>query len=569
METLDSIFFYGLVLTFIGIGVFNAIRDRLRARGKTSRDHDVNGADFKTSRATLSLFTSTLSASLLIRNPASVYFHGPQSWIGVLSLPAAIIFANLVTVPIFVRRNDKTALAYLESRFGKVVLAVSLVFQIMETLLMTSFWISVPVRTLSKVTKAPYFWNTTIVVVVVTIYSALGGMRAIQRVDLIQFLVIAAVNIALVSKGTATIGGFDQVFLVNQNGGRSYFLLDMSPVTENETSFVVIVSNFMFMMIRYSINQSVINRYSPASDVRSARLVLWAQIPLMGFAHFTSIALGLVIYGYYVGCDPLLTLRITEKDDVVGLYFEDLLGHRPGLVGLFAGSLLSSTLSTTSSNLNGLASIMHEHVLKYDVVERMRKRLRIGKIVVRLSIPVIALSTAILLIQADSSFNGELTNSSTAMNIFLAPVMGVFMMGFFNKRATKTGAMIGLTAGCLLGVCLFVMQQMYHHSKNATGASVSDCWSYFCFATNSTECRNETVTENINYASTITPLNTTATSHKVASESLTRLAYGLGGMTVMLLTLIAGSLFSFLQKQTIEEEKNNRDLLAFVKDKDE
>jgi SSS family transporter len=568
METLDSILFYGLVLTFIGIGAFVAIRDKIRK--KTPRDHDVNGADFKTSRASLSLFASTLSASLLIRNPASTYFHGPQNWIGVLSLPSAIVFANLVTVPIFVRRNDKTALSYLESRFGKAVLVVSLIFQIMETLMMMSFWISVPMRTLSRVTKVSNVWNTAIVVVVVTIYSALGGMRAIQRIDLIQLLIIAAANIAVVSKGTATIGGFDHVFSVNQNAGRSYFVTDMNPFTEKETSLVILTSNFMFMVIRYSINQSVINRYSPASDVSSARLVLWAQIPLMGFANITSTALGLVIYGYYYGCDPLLTLRIRDKDDVVGLYFGDLLGHRPGIVGLFSGSILSSTLSATSSNLNGLASIMHEHILKYDVVERIRKKLRIGKIAIRFCIPVIALCLSLALIEADKSLNGELTNSSTALNVFVAPVMGLFLMGFFNKRATKTGALIGLSAGFLIGITIFVMKHVYHVSKEPSGASVTDCWTYYCTVTNATACADVPVNPN----STVTIVTGTTTSIPMTSKAVTsktpiQLAYGLGGMVTMLVTFVIGSLFSFFEKQTPDERKNNTDLLAFVKDKDE
>lgn len=561
MHTVDSIFFYGLVVTFVGIGFFNFVRDKLRSRGKSSRDHDVDSSNFDVDRATWSLFASTLSASLLIRNPASVYFHGPQAWIGILALPLAIVFANLVSVPVFMRRNDKTALSYLESRFGRIVLFVSLFFQFMETLIMTAFWVSVPVRALSRVTRISYSGNVVIVMVVVTIYSSLGGMRAIQKVDFIQLLVIAAVNVALVMKGTATLGGFDQLYLLNKKGGRSYFLLDMNPFTDKETSLVAIVSNFMFMMIRYSINQSVINRYSPATDVGSARYVLWAQLPLMGLAHLTSIGLGLVIYGYYVGCDPLMTLRIKDKDDVVGLYFNDLLGHRTGLVGLFSGSLLSSTLSATSSNLNGLASIFDEHVLKHRYVETIRKR--IGKNVVRILVAAVALAPTVLIINADARyFKGELTNSQTALNIFVAPVMGVFMMGFFNKRATRTGALIGLIAGFLIGFTLFIMQHMFHSDKNATGADVFYCREYYCNATSAPSCVHDTT------MTPITPPETTVTP-KIPAESPIRLAYGLGGMVSMLGTIIIGSMFSFLEQQTREEEKNNAHMLAFAKAKDE
>ena len=375
MHTLDSFFFFGLIIVFIGIGAFNAVRDKLRRKGRSTQDHEVNSSDFSMSRAALSLFASTLSATLLIRNPASVYYLGAQLWIAVIALPFAIIFANFVTVPIFMRLNVKTSLAYLEERFGKMVLAISLIFNIMETLINMSFWIAIPVRTLSSLLRVPSIWHYTIVSVVVTIYSALGGMRAIQRVDLIQLLVIGAANIAIISKGTATVGGFDMVYILNRDGGRSYFIWNMSPITEDETTLIILFNSFMWMMLRYSINQSVINRYSPASDLQTARMILWAQIPLMGFAHITSVALGLVIYGYYFGCDPLLTKRISANDDVVGLFFEDLMGHRPGLVGLFSGSLLSSMLSATSSQLNGLASIMNEHILNYGPVERLRKRL--------------------------------------------------------------------------------------------------------------------------------------------------------------------------------------------------
>ena len=557
MELLDSFFFYGLGFVFIVIGAVSAIRDRIR--GKSHRDHDVNQSDFKVSQATLSLFTSTLSASVLIRNPASVYFHGPQHWILIFSLPVAILFANLVTVPLFLRRMDKTALAYLDSRFGRTVLVVSLLFQVLETLIMMSFWISVPVRTLTKVTKGSSPWVAALVAVVVTIYSALGGMRAIQRVDLIQLLLIAAVNIALVSKGTATLGGFDEVFSMNASGGRSYFLVDLNPLTEEETSVVIFVSNFMFMLIRYSVSQSVINRYSPATDVASARLILWGQIPLMGLAYLTSFALGLVIYGYYLGCDPLITKRINQKDDVVGLYFEDLMGHRAGLVGLFSGSLLSSTLSATSSNLNGLASIMQEHVLSLESVERMRKRLRIGKTIVRLSIPVAALLLAIALIHSDAWFAGYLTNSTTAMNLFMAPIMGIFLMGFFNKRATRVGALVGVAAGFLLGFTLFIIEIYLHSRKAPAGASVTYCHEYYCSVSNASHCSSPTATSG----------SSSLAFEERTSGGSRRLKYELGGLISMLVTFALGSLASLLQTQSSEEEKASAELLAFVKGKEE
>lgn len=556
MDTLDNIFFYGLIVAFISIGVYNAIRDKLHVQGK--RDHDVNSADFQTSRATLSLFASTLSASLLIRNPANVYYHGPQHWIGVLSLPIAILFAAYVTMPVLMRGSDKTALAYLDTRFGKLVLALALIFQVMEILLMTSFWIAVPLRTLNRVSKLSSSINISIVTIVVTIYSALGGMRAIQKVDLIQLLVIAAVNIALVSKGTATVGGFDQVFVDNTKNGRAYFTGSLNPFTEVEDTFVVIVINLTFMVIRYSINQSVINRYSPAKDLQTARSVLLYQIPLMGSAHLTSIALGLVIFSFYRDCDPLLTERITEKDDVVGLYFEDLLGYRTGLVGLFSGSLLSSTLSATSSNLNGLASIVNEHVIKHEFLERLHKRMGTGTktkhlfyIVLRLTVAVVALTSALLLIQADVIFDGNLTTSLTALVMFQAPVMGVFMMGFFNKRATRSGALIGLVAGFLVGVTIFAMHIWTYVSRDAAGASVTVCSQYYEKIRNGTRSANNT------------------TSTDAAVQRPLRLAYGMGGMITMLVTLIIGSLFSFVEKQTPEEQKKNTDLMAFAKAKDE
>lgn len=91
-----------------------------------------------------------------------------------------------------------------------------------------------------------------------------------------------------------------------------------------------------------------------------------------------AIYLGLLIFGYFHGCDPIALNNVDTPDqlsivlavEVLGelrlttLIVKRFLGSLPGMPGLFLSTIFSATLSTLSSGLNSIVAVLWEDLLK-------------------------------------------------------------------------------------------------------------------------------------------------------------------------------------------------------------
>jgi Na+/proline symporter len=568
MKPVDLIIFYGVCLFYILIGFSHGILDFVETRVKrTAQDFLTASSDHRGLKAALSIFANTLSAGMLVRLPVGVYKTGPQMWISIINLALAVSFANYVVVPIFMKLEIKTALQYLEDRFGQTILVIALVFQAIESMLFMAYWLAVPIGTLSEMTNLPFAWTVIFAAVLVTLFTAVGGMRAILLIDMFHLTIISLANLIIVIKGTTIMGGFDGVIEANLKHGREYFIGDVNPFTRKDTSWLILLSYLPFVVMNYSFSQSVINKYLPSSTVNDARKILWLQLPLMGTFYGIAIFLGLNIFAFYEGCDPVLTKRASTPEEILSTYVKDIVGHVPGVFGIFTVSLLSAALSVTASNLNGLTSIVNEHFVKrkeklLDLLER--KWHVMGWVTTTISI--IFLPFVILVVFIDNKYEGSVPDPLTIRNLTRIPALGIYLLGFFNKRATSRAALIGWTTGTITGILLVVGNEYFEVDDDPLplGATVHSCKKAFCYmnhGVNETRCRlwDEEDSLPSNVSSLLfhpPPLS------KQQLERSTMINYSLGGIITCIITFIAGSIASLFTKQTQEEEERNTKYLA-------
>ena len=70
-------------------------------------------------------------------------------------------------------------------------------------------------------------------------------------------------------------------------------------------------------------------------SIKSARLALWLNWPILTWLSITTCFSGLAIYSHYHSCDPKKSGRISSPDMLLPLYVMDTLSGSPGLPGLF------------------------------------------------------------------------------------------------------------------------------------------------------------------------------------------------------------------------------------------
>lgn len=205
----------------------------------------------------------------------------------------------------------------------------------------------------------------------------------------------------------------------------------------------------------YAVNQVQIQRLMTVKSLESAQRALWWNWPILSALSFTTSFSGLVIYYYYQKCDPLLSGRITSRDQNMAIYVMDALGHIPGVAGLFVSGIFSASLSSVSSCLNSLAAVTMEDYIKpmYSFLmkrplEMKSNRSAIPSKIIAAIYGVICMGTAFLA----QHIGGILQVSLTIFGVVGGPLLALFTLGMSTIDANENGSIVGLFSGIIISM---------------------------------------------------------------------------------------------------------------------
>lgn len=205
-------------------------------------------------------------------------------------------------------------------------------------------------------------------------------------------------------------------------------------------------------------------RLLTVKSLKAAQNALWWNWPILSALSLTTSFSGLVIYYFYQKCDPLLSGRITSRDQNMAIYITDALGHVPGvagnthifikvfelkflLLGLFVSGIFSASLSTVSSCLNSLAAVTIEDYMKPLYLYATKRPLEISPSIVAAFYGILCIGTAFLA----QEIGGILQVSLTIFGVVGGPLLGIFTLGM-GTNANEKGSIIGLFSGMIISM---------------------------------------------------------------------------------------------------------------------
>jgi SSS family solute:Na+ symporter len=124
----------------------------------------------------------------------------------------------------------------------------------------------------------------------------------------------------------------------------------------------------------------------------------------------------------------------------------------PGISGLIIAGLLAEAMNSLSSGVNATST-----VIVTDLVQRYRRtpgksedEVRLARVIsVLIGVVVVLLSTFMMYV------HGNLFEVSfKVVNLFVAPLFGLFFMALFVRWATATGTLVGVVCGVSVAVVL-------------------------------------------------------------------------------------------------------------------
>lgn len=273
--------------------------------------------------------------------------------------------------------------------------------------------------------------------------------------DVFQSLLMFVAIFLVIISGVIYSGGVDDIFKAASDGQRlELFNFNPDPTIRHSWFTLTIGGMFTYLSL-YAVNQVQVQRLLTVKTLGGAQKALWWNWPILSALSFLTSFSGLVIYYYYRKCDPLLSGRISSRDQNMAVYITDALNHIPGVAGLFVSGIFCATMSSVSSCLNSLAAVTLEDYLKPLYLFIMGRSLELPPS--RSAVPTKVIAGVYGIICIGTAFlaqhvGGILQVSLTIFGIVGGPLLGLFTLGMSIIEANERGAITGLFAGTIIGM---------------------------------------------------------------------------------------------------------------------
>jgi solute:Na+ symporter, SSS family len=423
-----------LALYLVAITLFGA---RFRRKQQTLRDYFLGGRTAPWWAIMCSIVATETSTLTIISTPGIAYGGNLGFLQLVLGYLVARVILCLVLVPQYFKGEFYTAYQLLEKRFGTTMKsAAAVVF--MGTRALAE---GVRISAIGKVVSVAFGTGTSISILIITMltifYTFEGGMQAVIWTDVIQFVLYLSGSVAAFFLLFHKIpGGWPEITQVAASAGGKLRIFDFSfSLTQSYTFWSGLLGGTFLTMASHGTDQTMVQRLLSARNERDSKKALLASgvVVLFQFSLFLVIGVMLFVYAQHV--------RLASANgDPDKIYPSFIVHHLPvGITGIILASIFAIAMSNASGSLNSLASS--------SIVDLGKRPGEDAAKAVRRSRWTTALWGVILGALGLIKWGPALVAGLTIASITYGGLLGVFLLGTWNKKANQTGALVGFAAG--------------------------------------------------------------------------------------------------------------------------
>nr|KAF6308466.1 solute carrier family 5 member 6 [Myotis myotis] len=146
----------------------------------------------------LSLLATFQSAVAILGVPSEIYRFGTQYWFLGCSYFLGLLIPAHIFIPVFYRLHLTSAYEYLELRFNKTVRVCGTITFIFQMVIYMGVVLYAPSLALNAVTGFDIWLSVLTLGIVCTVYTALGGLKAVIWTDVFQTLVMFLGQLAVI-----------------------------------------------------------------------------------------------------------------------------------------------------------------------------------------------------------------------------------------------------------------------------------------------------------------------------------------------------------------------------------
>jgi SSS family solute:Na+ symporter len=371
----------------------------------------------------------------------------------------------LLLLPGYFRGEFFTAYALIEKRFGGKMRAIAASTFLITRAVAEGVRVSAIALVVSVVLGTSERLAVVIVIALTVFYTFEGGMKAVIWTDVAQLLLYltgSAVTFFVLLHRIP--GGWHEVTQIAAAAGDKLRLWDFSlSLTTKYTFWSGLIGGAFLTMASHGTDQTIVQRLLAARNEADSRRALLGSgvIILMQFTVFLLIGVLLFAFAQHT---PLLA--VGERTDRILPLF--LVREMPvGLAGLLLASIIAVAMSNASGSLNSLAA---SSVLDFS---RLRGRSTDPAKFLRLSRRMTLAWGLVLMGLGLVKWGPLLETALTVVSLPFGCLLGLFLLGTFDRGANARGALAGMIAGLAAILCVFRLTHVAFTWYVLIGASVT------------------------------------------------------------------------------------------------
>jgi SSS family solute:Na+ symporter len=267
----------------------------------------------------LSVMATQASAITFLSTPGQAYTDGMRFVQFYLGLPIAMVILSITAVPIYHRLKVFTAYEYLETRFGLPTRTLTAIIFLVQRGLGTAMTLYAPALIVSLVLGWNIHLTTLAIGVLVIVYTATGGTKAVSWTQTHQLLIalggMAVAMIIAIRSLPATVGFGDAIQVAGHMGRMN--VIDFGFDFSTQYNFWSGLFGGLFVALAYfGTDQSQVQRYLTGETVTQSRLGLlfngMVKVPMQFFILFV----GAMVFVFYQFVAPPLFFNPLQSEKV-------------------------------------------------------------------------------------------------------------------------------------------------------------------------------------------------------------------------------------------------------------
>jgi solute:Na+ symporter, SSS family len=419
-----------------------------RSGSQDAREYFLGGRTAPWWALAFSIVATETSTLTIIGTPAISYGGNLTFLQLVFGYLVGRVLIVLLLLPGYFRGEFFTAYALIEKRFGEKARAVAASTFLVTRAVAEGVRVSAIALVVSVVLGTSERLAVLVVIALTVLYTLEGGMKAVIWTDVAQLLLYltgSAVTFWVLLHRIP--GGWNEVTSVSAAAGHKLQVLDFSFHWATKYTFWSgVIGGAFLTMASHGTDQTIVQRLLAARNQRDSRRALLASgvIVLIQFTVFLLIGVLLYVFAQHT---PLLAAG-ERTDRILPLF---LVREMPvGLAGLLLASIVAVAMSNASGSLNSLAA---SSILDFS---RLAGRAAEPADFLRRSRRITLVWGLVLMAFGLVKWGPLLEAGLTVAALPLGSLLGLFLLGTLDRRATALGAVIGMFLG--LATILLVLR---------------------------------------------------------------------------------------------------------------